>query len=413
MYMKKIMIAAVMMLSTSAVFAGDSDALKAITKSKQYAEAVQLLKSNFEQLADNKEKAKAYEHVTKLALEKFDKETAVQTANMQAQITKTKEEPYDTVGFYQAAYDATMNGLECIKYDAMPDAKGKVKPKFTDALTPLITNARLQLVTAGNYYAQAANEENVLKYWGTFLDTDDNPIFKPSKEQEKQFLGQVAYYTAQYAYQAKQYDRALKYADIAMQDAEMRKQAENFKFSIMQFNLKSHADSVNFANEMKTLYEKEPANETVFATLCNMYSGLDMAAELDAVIADKLAKDPNSFTAWALKGQTLLNRNSTAEKPNWDECIDAFKKSIAIEDTNPVVLTYLGFSINAKASQIENNRDEQKKLYQEAMGYLEKAKEIDPNREKANWAYPLYQCYYLVYAADDPRTLEMEKLLKQ
>ena len=78
-----------------------------------------------------------------------------------------------------------------------------------------------------------------------------------------------------------------------------------------------------------------------------------------------------------------------------------------------MVLTYLGFSINAKASQIENNRAEQKKLYQDAMGYLEKAKEIDPNREKANWAYPLYQCYYLVYAANDPRTLEMEKLLKQ
>ena len=32
--------------------------------------------------------------------------------------------------------------------------------------------------------------------------------------------------------------------------------------------------------------------------------------------------------------------------------------------------------------------------------------------ERANWAYPLYQCYYLVYAASDPRTLEMEKLLK-
>ena len=46
------------------------------------------------------------------------------------------------------------------------------------------------------------------------------------------------------------------------------------------------------------------------------------------------------------------------------------------------------------------------------MGYLERAKEIDPNRERANWAYPLYQCYYLVYAASDPRTLEMEKLLK-
>lgn len=410
--MKKIMIAAVMMLSTSAVFAADSDALKAITKSKDYAEAVQLLNSSLSQLADNKEKAKAYEHVTKLALVKFDKETAIQTANMQAQIIKKKEEPYDTIGFYQAAYDATVNGLECVKYDAMPDAKGKVKPKYTEALTPLITSARMQLVTAGNYYAQTGEDEKVLKYWGMFLDTDDNPIFKAAKEQEAPFFGQVAYYAALYANQAGQYDRALKYVDLAMQDAEMRKQAETLKFAIVQRNLKTHADSVKYVADIKALYERDASNETAFETLCNMYGGLGMTAEMDAVIADKLAKDPNSFTAWALKGQSLLNRNSTSEKPDWDECIDAFKKSVAIEDSNPIVLTYLGFSINAKASQIENNRAEQKKLYQEAMGYLEKAKEIDPNREKANWAYPLYQCYYLVYAADDPRTLEMEKLLK-
>ncbi|MDD2603124.1 MAG: hypothetical protein PHX91_09315, partial [Prevotella sp.] len=84
-----------------------------------------------------------------------------------------------------------------------------------------------------------------------------------------------------------------------------------------------------------------------------------------------------------------------------------------IDGTNPVVLTYLGFSLNAKASLINNDRAAQKALYTEAMGHLERAKELDPNREKANWAYPLYQCYYLVYAANDPRTLEMEKLLKQ
>jgi hypothetical protein len=411
--MKKLMIAAVMMLSTSAAFAGDSDGLKAITKAKDYAEAMQLLNSNLSQLADNKEKAKAYEHVTKLALEKFDKENATQAANMQAKLTKGKEEAYDTLGFYQAAYNATVNGVECIKYDALPDAKGKVKPKYTAALTPLISNARMQLVTAGNYYAQTGDEENVLKYWGTFLDTDDNPAFAAGKEQEAQFLGQVAYYTAQYANQAGQYDRAVKYADIAMQDKEMRAQAETFKYAIAQRSLKTHADSVKYVAEIKALYEKDPSNEMAFGTLCNMYSGLGMTTELDAVIADKLAKDPNNFTAWALKGQNLMNRNSTAENPNWDECIDAFKKAVEIDGENPVVLTYLGFCINAKASQINEDRAAQKTLFQESMGYLEKAKNIDPNREKANWAYPLYQCYYLVYAADDPRTLEMEKLLKE
>ena len=34
-------------------------------------------------------------------------------------------------------------------------------------------------------------------------------------------------------------------------------------------------------------------------------------------------------------------------------------------------------------------------------------------REKANWAYPLYQCYYSVYGANDPKTKELEGMLKQ
>ena len=57
--MKKLMIAALMMLSTSAVFAGDSDALKAILKAKTYSEAASLVKSSMNSLATPAEKAKA------------------------------------------------------------------------------------------------------------------------------------------------------------------------------------------------------------------------------------------------------------------------------------------------------------------------------------------------------------------
>lgn len=410
--MKKLMIAAMMMLGTSAAFAGDSEPLKAITKIKTYAEALQLLQSSLGQLASDQEKAKAYDHVTKLALAKFDKENAVQAANMQAQITKAAQQAYDTLGFYEAAYNATVNGLECMKYDAMPDAKGKVKPKYTEALTPLISNARMQLVTAGNYYAQTGDQDGVLKYWGTFLDTDENPAFKASKQQEAQFIGQVAFYTAQYANQAKLYDKAEKYADIAMQDESMRKQAQTFKLAMAERNLKTQADSLKYLQNVRAIYDQDPSNDMVFGTLCNMYSNMKNYTELDQVVASKIAQDPNNFTAWALKGQTLMNRNSTAENPDWTECIGALKKAAEIDNTNPVVLTYLGFSINAKAGQVNNDRNAQKALYTESIKYLERAKEIDPNREKANWAYPLYQCYYSVYSANDPRTQELEKMLK-
>jgi hypothetical protein len=410
--MKKLMIAALMLLGTSAAFAGDSEALKAILKAKTYAEAEQLMKSSLDQLTSAEEKAKAYNQLTKLALEKFDKENAVQTANIAAQVAKTPLTPYDTLGFYEAAYNATVNGLECIKYDSQPNAKGAVKPKFTETLKPLIANTRMQLVTAGNHYAGAGDKDGVLKYWGTFLDTDDNPLFAASKPMEVPFLGQVAYYTAQYANQAQDYARAEKYADIALQDSSMKEKALVFKYAMAQRNLKTHEDSVKYVKSIEELYQKEPDNEMAFGTLCNMYNDLRMNTELKALIENKLASDPNNFTAWALKGQTLMNQNTTSENPNWDECIDAFKKAVDIDGTNPVILTYLGFSINAKAAQVNGDRAAQKALYKESMGYLERAKEIDPSRERANWAYPLYQCYYLVYAASDPRTLEMEKLLK-
>ncbi len=409
--MRKLMIAALMMLGTSAAFAGDSEPLKAILKAKTYAEAEQLVKANLSQLANAEEKAKAYNYLTKLALEKFDKENATQTANMAAVVAKTPVTPYDTLGFFEAAYNATVNGLECIKYDSQPNAKGTVKPKFTETLKNTISNTRMQLVTAGNHYAGVGDKDGVLKYWGTFLDTDDNPLFAASKPMEAPFLGQVAYYTAQFANQDKQYERAEKYADIAMQDSAMREKAQIFKYAMAQRNLKTHEDSVKYVASIEQLYQREPDNEMAFGTLCNMYNELSMNDKLKAIIEEKLSKDPQNYTAWALKGQTLMNQNTTAENPNWDECIEAFKKAIDIDGTNPVILTYLGFSINSKAAQ-SNDRAAQKALYKESMEYLERAKEIDPERERANWAYPLYQCYYLVYAASDPRTVEMEKLLK-
>ena len=411
--MKKMMIAAMLVLGASAAFAGDSDVLKAITKEKDYAKAVELVKSSLGQLANSGEKAKAYEHLTRLALQKFDKENAIQSANLQAQITKQKQQPYDTLGFYQAAYDATQNALECFKYDAEPNEKGKVKPRFTGALTPLVANARMQLVTAGNYYAQLNDQDNVLKYWGSFLDSDNLPFFQSTKEQEKQFLGQVAYYTAQYANQAKKYDLAEKYADIATQDTSVAKQAQAFKLAIAQRNLKTKADSVAYVQKLAAMYEKEPDNEMIFGQLSNFYSLMGMTKEFDALVENKIAKNPNDFTAWALKGQALMNRNSTASNPDWKGCVEAFKKAVSIDQTNPVVYTYLGFSMNAMASAINGDRAQQLALYKESMGYLDKAKELDPNREKANWAYPLYQCYYSVYGANDPKTKELEGMLKQ
>jgi tetratricopeptide (TPR) repeat protein len=177
----------------------------------------------------------------------------------------------------------------------------------------------------------------------------------------------------------------------------------------MQQNLKTRQDSIDYCNKLKQIYEKDKSNEQIFGTLASILGNLgpNEKAEQKKLVSDKLAENPNNFMAWALKGQVEMNESK------WDDAIASYKKAVSIDDKNALILTYLGFSINSKAATIENNKTEQMNLIKESMGYLEKARDADPNREKANWCYPLYQCYYAVYGANDSRTKEMEAMTKR
>lgn len=391
-----------MLLGASTAFAGDSDALKAIKKAKTYAEAEALVKQNLNSLANDEEKAKAYNHLVDLAVADYTAQTTTMAANEVAVKAGKAAEPLDTLGMYEAAYNALMNAIECNKYDQTPDKKGEVKPKFLEANVQRVTNVRLGLVNAGQTAAQKNDKAGVLKYWGTFLDTESTPF--ANTQSEAGFIGQVAYFTAWYAADAKDYARADRYCDIAMRDSTQAADAVNLKFQVAGQNLKSHADSLKYIDMLKDFYAKNPDSEPAFGTLANMYNSMNMTTEFNTLINDKIAKSPNNYTAWALKGQTEMNAQQ------YKEAVESFKKAVSIDGTQPIVLTYLGYCMNAEAAQIENNIPAQKALYKESMGYLEKARELDPNREKANWAYPLYQCYYINYSGNDPRTLEMQKL---
>ena len=73
---------AMMLVASATAFAGDSDALKAILKAKDYAEAQSLISSSLAQLTDASEKARAYNKLVDLAYEKFQKEDNIRTTNM-------------------------------------------------------------------------------------------------------------------------------------------------------------------------------------------------------------------------------------------------------------------------------------------------------------------------------------------
>ncbi|MCI6619272.1 MAG: hypothetical protein MSD82_10505 [Prevotella sp.] len=400
--MKKLMIAALMMLSSSMAFAGDSDVLKGILKAKTYAEAENLLKSGLAQLANSEEKAKAYNRLVDLAMEKVSKEQATMNANQMAtQFKQGKVEPVDTAGLYVAAYNALKAGFECEQFDQQPNAKGKVAPKFHKANQARLSQARLHLVNAGQDAARANKNADVLKFWGMYVESASAPLFADmEKPAADPYIGQVASFATRYAIQEKDFEKANKYVDVALKDTAEYKDALNLKFYIAQQGLKTKEDSLKYLATVKEYYQKDPKNDVLFNTLSNLYSSFKQKDEMNKLIEEKLATDPNNYTAWALKGQNAINENKV------DEAITALKKA---DPKNVVVLTYLGFALNAKAQSL-NDKAQQTALYNESKDILEKARDLDPTRQQANWSYPLYQAYYSLYGAADSRTKEMEAL---
>ena len=390
-----------LVLGATSAFAGDSDALKAVMKAKTYAEAEALLKQNLGQFANDAEKAKAYNKLVDLGMKDFNDQQSIQQTN---QLMK-KNDPVDENVMNEGAYNALMNAIECYKYDQLPNAKGKVAPKFNGNATR-VWGARQQLVNAGQTAAQNNKADEVLKYWGAFLDTDSEPLFAAvdakQKEAEKEYIGQVALFAARYAYQAKDAARCEKYCDIAMTSEKEAKDALNLKLYVMKDGLKTKEDSLNYVNKLKDLYAKDPSNEVMLDGLNSMYSALKMEKEQTELLDAAIAKDPKNFVALANKGMMYIQKNDA------NNAIKCLKQALEAKPDNVVVMTYLGACYNSKAGEIQAVQG-RKVVYQEAIKILDKAKELDPEKAQANWGYTRYQAYYGYYGPNAPETKKAEE----
>ena len=398
--MKKLMIAAMMVLGATTAFAGDSDALKAVLKVKTFNEAKALVDQNLGSMANDAEKAKAYNYLVDLAMKQFNDQQSIQQTN---QIMK-KNDPVDVAAMNEGAYNALVAAQECYKYDQLPNAKGKVAPKY-NGNKDRVWGARLQLVNAGQEAAQKNQSDNVLKYWGTFLDTENSPLFAEKtkeKEGEKEYLGQVALFAARYAYQAKDKERCEKYCDIALKDSAQAKDALNLKLYAMKDGLKNHEDSLAYVNKLKDLYAKDASNEVILDNLNGMYSSLKMEKEQVELLDAAIAANPKNFVALADKGMYYIAKNDA------DKAIKSLQAALEVQPENVVVMTYLGACLNVKASNLQDPNG-RKVVYQESIKHLDKAKELDPEKAQANWGYNRYQAYYGYYGPNAPETKKAEE----
>jgi len=399
--MKKFMMMAVMLVASATAFAGDSDALKAILKAKVYAEAEALIKSSLDQLATPEEKAKAYNKLVDLAMDQFTAQSTIQTENQVAAQMGKDPKPVDEALMTEMAYNALLAAAECDKYDQMPNEKGKVKAAFAAKNAQrLWFGPRNQLVNAGQNALSAHDNATARKYWQLFTESNEFPLFKDcDREGQKSYFGQVARYSAIFAYQDKDMQKALELADIAMKDPQEFDNAMNLKLEILGDGLQTKEDSVNYCNKLKEIYAEHKI-DGVMEKLYNTLSSMGQEAEANQILDDALAVNPDNVVALADKGLGLINKDAA-------EAAKYLKRAAELKDDNALIQTYAGTALSVQAQNTEDPAAK-KAIYEEAIKFYDKAKELDPDMLQAKWGYNRFNAYYNYYGPDAPETQQAE-----
>ena len=411
--MKKVMMMAMMAAAAATAFAQEDlvkEAKKQFTKG-EFDQAAQTLAPALTSSA-TEDKAEAWHLQSEIMQGKF---SAINAQEVDAKVKKTGA-AYDTLGMHNAAVEAIKAAIKCDEFDRQPNEKGKVKIRFRKDAQAKLANTRLSLINAGLFFYNHKDLDKAVSTWATYLDSAEDPLFEGMNLMQDQYRSEIAYYAGLAAYQKKDYASAEKYANIAAQDPAKAEDANEILLFSKKENLKTPADSAAYVAMVKDLHKQKPDEKRYFNLLMDYYTHAKNMPALKAWAEEEIALNAENSMAWALKGEVQMNDRE------WDNAVESYKKAIEIDPTFVQCLFNAGVCLNSKAIDLKDqladkktggltkeNADKVKVILNESLTFLERAKEIDPNREKVNWAYPLYQIYYSL--GDTAKSNEMEKLV--
>lgn len=385
----------IMMMAVAALFAASANAqtdiVKMVKKAKTYDDAMQLVNQGVTTLS-NEDKGKVFTKVCDLAAKEFSSEG-------DKYIKKDiNPEGFDANKVYSAARNFINSAITLRHIDS------KATVKYIDQ----INKARAILLDAGQEGLDTKDYEKVLSNLGLYVDGAE--IVYDGKVEMDPNAAQIAYFATYGASEMNDFKNVQKYSMYALNDSVYGATSMHLLLTAMEKQVKTNEDSVKFVQTIKGYVGKYPggkADDAVLGKIVMFYSKPQHAGEVEKILNDAIAANPNNKMAWALKGQTELY------KMNYDAAIAANKKALEIDAKYTQVRFNLAASQKEKAMSIidkagGNMTEEAKALINEALANFNIIREQDPNHELVQWKYPLAQCYYIL--GDNAKYEEIQAL---
>ena len=321
-------------------------------------------------------------------------------------------QPFDADIKGKAILESYAYYLEASKLDQLPDAKGKVKLKYTKDIKASLKDyykVPQNLISYGATLYDKKNYEGALQVFETYLEIPKLPLMNNEISMTDSSYKMIKYYAAIAAKNAKKDDKALALLNSLKTD--------NYEtltvYQLLYEQYSAMKDTVNSAKTLKEGFDKFPSEAWFLQNLINqlIYSG--KTADALVYLNTAIEREPKMAQYRFVKG------NLDESLGNTDAAIAAFDKAIELDPT--LADAYAGkgrlyYNKAVKMSEVANalkdvkayNAEVKKivEVFKQSIPFFKKAIELNP--KEVEFKKPLKNLYYRLKMDADFEAIKKE-----
>ncbi|MDR2683268.1 MAG: tetratricopeptide repeat protein, partial [Dysgonamonadaceae bacterium] len=284
--------------------------------------------------------------------------------------------------------------------DQLPDAKGKVKPKFRKDIKAIMVANRPYYINAGSYFYEKGDYKQAYENFRFYGDMPKLPIFE---DDTKSFIIvpndtndiKIRYYAALSATGIPDAGAAIElFTEI--KDAGWN---ENEIYQRLASEYSQKEDTVHFVEVLKQGVDKFPQEPYYILNLINININQGQVEEAIEYLQKAIQVSPNDAQLYDVLGLVYENTQQT------DKAIESIKKALEVNPEYAEALSHMGrlyynsgITARGEADNISDTKlykeaiAKVETLFKEAIPYFEKAYQLNPKDHDAIFA--LRNIYY-------------------
>ena len=288
--------------------------------------------------------------------------------------------------------------LKAYKMDQMPNAKGKVKPKFDKKIKENIKEfytAQYNLVGYGAHLFDKKDYKGAFDAFSTFLEIPKLPMMNKELSVTDSTYRMIKYFSALAATNMQNHDKAIEmYKDLADDNYETKN-----VYQLLADEYRTIKDTVNYLATLEQGFKLFNDDPWFLQNIINHYIYSDKIEEASKYLDAAIAQAPTVAEYYYVKGnvEERLGNNDGARK--------AFEKALELQPKMASAYAGIGRIIFNQAVELLRAADSirDNKLYnaevqkandifKQSLPYMEKAVELDP--KDTDFKQALKMLYY-------------------